>query len=35
MERAFARGRQRALDGLRRDADRFLASLDFRAFLNE
>ena len=31
---AFARGRERALQQLRREAEEFLASLDFRAFLS-
>lgn len=35
LQRAFARGRERALVSLRRETDRFLASLDFRAFLND
>ena len=34
LEQAFARGRDRALRRLRDDADRFLAALDFGAFLN-
>lgn len=35
VDRAFARGRERALSALRKDADRFLASLDFEPFLND
>ena len=33
LERAFARGRERALQRLRQDTEQFLASLDFSAFL--
>jgi hypothetical protein len=35
LEQAFARGRQRALQRLGDDTDRFLGSLDFVNFLGE
>ncbi len=35
VQRAFARGRDRAVKQLRNDATHFMASLDFWAFLNE
>ncbi len=35
LDKAFARGRQRAMDKIRDDADRLLADLDFRAFLSD
>lgn len=35
VDKAFARGRERAMNALRKDCDRFLASLDFGAFLND
>ncbi|MHC5015467.1 MAG: hypothetical protein ACYTGM_13325 [Planctomycetota bacterium] len=34
LDQAFARGRNRAMKRLRDDTDRFLASLDFDAFIN-
>ena len=35
LDQAFARGRDRAMKLLQEDADRFLASLDFGAFIND
>ncbi len=35
IARAFVRGRERAIEQLRQDGYRFLASLDFTAFLNQ
>ena len=34
LDRAFARGRDRAMKLLHEDADRFLTSLDFETFIN-
>ena len=35
LEQAFARGRDRAVRHLRDDAEQFMTSLDFWAFLND